>query len=53
LTLHVEATDEDNLRQIQDVITRNFNRFGRRERLTVDWHQPEAPGVAPSNGPVA
>lgn len=53
LTLRVEATDEDNLRQIQDVITRNFNRFGRRERLTVAWHQPETPGVAPSDGSVA
>jgi hypothetical protein len=31
LTLRIEATDEDNLRRIQDVIARNFARFGRRD----------------------
>ncbi len=45
LTLRVEATDENGLRQIQDVLTRDLGRFGRRERLTLNWHRPEAPGV--------
>jgi hypothetical protein len=53
LTLRVDATDEDGLGQIQDVITRNFNRFGRRERLTVDWRRPETPSVASDTGPAA
>jgi hypothetical protein len=45
LTLRVDAVDEDGLGQIQDVITRNFNRFGRREHLTVDWRRLDAPGT--------
>src|SRR6266700_2014910 len=40
LTLRVEATDEEDLRQIQDVLTRDLGRFGRRERLPVKWHRP-------------
>lgn len=51
LILRVEATDEDNLERIQDIITRDFNRFGRRERLTVDWHRPETPGITSNAGP--
>jgi uncharacterized protein DUF2218 len=50
LTLRVEATDEDGLERIQDIITRNFNRFGRREHLTVDWQRPETPSVAFDTG---
>jgi hypothetical protein len=53
LTLHIEATDEDNLRRIQEVITRNFDRFGRREHLTVTWQRPEAPSIQPGAGPAA
>ena len=53
LTLRVEATDEENLGRIQDVITRNFTRFGRRARLTVAWHRSGAPGVASGTGPAA
>ncbi len=48
LVLRVEAADEENLRRIQDVLTRDIDRFGRRERLTVNWHSPEAPGEAPA-----
>jgi len=43
LVLHVEAADEESLRRIQDVITRDLDRFGRRDHLTVNWHRPEAP----------
>jgi hypothetical protein len=53
LTLRVDATDEDGLGRIQDVITRDFNRFGRRERLTVAWRRPETPGVTSDTGPAA
>lgn len=31
LTLRIEATDEENLRRIQDIVTRNFDRFSRRD----------------------
>ncbi|MGF7234571.1 MAG: DUF2218 domain-containing protein [Frankia sp.] len=37
LTLRVEATDEENLRKIQDIIAKDFDRFGRRDGLTVNW----------------
>ncbi|MDT4937040.1 MAG: uncharacterized protein QOG80_711 [Pseudonocardiales bacterium] len=37
LTLRIEATDEEGLGKIQDVITRDLDRFGRRDRLTVAW----------------
>lgn len=42
LTVRIEATDEENLQQIQDIITRDFDRFSRRDPLTVNWRQPEA-----------
>jgi hypothetical protein len=47
LLLRVEATDEDNLRRIQDVITRDLGTFGRRDHLTVNWQQPGAPAATP------
>jgi hypothetical protein len=45
LALRVEATGEDGLRQIQDVIASDLGRFGRRDHLSVNW-QTEAPGAA-------
>lgn len=59
LTVRIEAVDEDGLDQIRDVITRDFERFSRRDPLTVTWHQPETPdassrpeggGVTPRHG---
>jgi hypothetical protein len=47
LTFHIEATDEDGLHQIRDVITRDFERFSRRDPVTVTWHQPETPDTTP------
>lgn len=44
LTVRIDATDEDNLQQIQDIITRDFDRFSRRDPLTVNWRQPEPDG---------
>ena len=41
LTLRVDATDDDALQQIQEIVTRDLERFGRRGRLTVAW-QPTA-----------
>jgi hypothetical protein len=41
LTLLIEAADEDGLRQIQDVISRNFDRFSRRDPLALTWHRHE------------
>ena len=37
LTLRIEANDETGLQQIQDVVTQNLERFGRRDHLTVHW----------------
>jgi hypothetical protein len=37
LAVRVEATDEEDLRQIQDVIARDLDRFGQRDHLTVNW----------------
>ena len=48
LTLRAEATNEENLQRIQDLITRNLERFGRRDHLTVNWQRPEAPTVQAS-----
>ncbi len=37
LTVQVEAADEENLHGVQDVVTGDLERFGRREGLTVVW----------------
>jgi hypothetical protein len=44
LTFRVEANGEENLQQIQDVITRDLDRFARRDGLTVTW-QPASPAL--------
>lgn len=41
LTVHVEAASEENLQRVQGLITRNLERFGRREHLKVTWQQPD------------
>jgi hypothetical protein len=47
LTVRVDATDQQNLHRIQDIITRDIGRFGRRDQLTVTWQRPEPqPGSA-------
>lgn len=45
LRLRIEAGDERNLRRLQDIITRNIERFGRREQLTVTWRPLPPVGV--------
>jgi hypothetical protein len=42
LTVVIEAAGEDGLHQIRDVITRDLERFSRREPLTVTWTRPDA-----------
>ncbi len=43
LTLRAEATDEESLQRIQDLVTGHLERFGRRDHLRVNWHRPHAP----------
>ena len=50
LLLRIEATDEENLRRIQDVISRDFGRFGRQDRLTVAWRRVGIAGIAEGPG---
>jgi hypothetical protein len=42
LELRAEATDEENLRRIQDLLTARLENFGRREHLTVAWRTATA-----------
>lgn len=41
LTLRIEATAEESLRRIQDILTRDLDRFGRRDRLVVNWQDSQ------------
>ncbi|MFD1535578.1 DUF2218 domain-containing protein, partial [Nonomuraea guangzhouensis] len=51
LTLLIEAADEDGLRQIRDVVSRDFERFSQRDPLTVTWHRTETSDAdAPEKG---
>ena len=45
LAVRVEASDEENLRRIQDIVAADLERFGRRGHLTVTWQGPQAPRV--------
>ena len=50
LTVRVEAADEEALQRIQEIVTRDLERFGRRDQLTVTW-PPN--GTAPKPRPPA
>lgn len=39
------ADSEENLQRIQSLITRNLERFGRRDHLNVNWQRPQAPAI--------
>ncbi|MDX3101920.1 DUF2218 domain-containing protein [Nonomuraea angiospora] len=41
LTLSIEAEDEDRLRRLQTLLTRNITRMGRRDNLAVDWNRTD------------
>ena len=47
LAVRAEAADEDSLRRIQDLLTARLQKFGRRERLTVNWRRPETATAEP------
>jgi hypothetical protein len=40
LAVRAEAADEESLRRIQDLLAARLQKFGRRERLTVNWRRP-------------
>jgi hypothetical protein len=40
LAVRAEATDEESLQRIQDLLTARLQKFGRREHLTVTWRRP-------------
>ena len=50
LTLRTEATDEENLRRIQDLVAARLEIFGRRGQLKVNWQRFEAPTAQRSEG---
>ena len=45
LTVRIDATNEEDLQRIQNLITGNLERFGRRDQLKVNWQPPEAPAI--------
>ena len=51
LTLRAEAADEEDLQRVQDIITRDIERFGSREHLKVSWQRLDPPISA--SGPVS
>jgi hypothetical protein len=40
LILRAEAAGEENLRRIQDIVTADLDRFGKRDHLAVTWQRP-------------
>lgn len=47
LTLRAEATDEDNLRRLQDLVAQRLETIGRHDQLIVTWQRPDAPTAQP------
>jgi len=43
LTVRAEAASDESLQRVQDLITRNLERFGRREHLKVTWQPLQTP----------
>ena len=43
LTVRIEASDDASLRAVQGTISRDLERFGRREQLQVIWQSAPAP----------
>jgi hypothetical protein len=43
LTLHLAAACEDNLRRLQDLVSKRVETIGRRDGLTVAWDAPADP----------
>jgi hypothetical protein len=57
LKIRAEASSQDSLAQIQELITKRLEGFGRRERLAVTWQTapdlPAAADTAPFSGTAA
>jgi hypothetical protein len=54
LTVRVEATDRQNLHRIQEILTRDIERFGRRDQLTLTWNGTDAePPARRARTPIA
>jgi hypothetical protein len=56
LTVCLKAADEEGLAQIRDIVTRDFERFTRRNPVTVSWRRSDDPGatlVPPSGAAIA
>lgn len=52
LTLRIEAADEERLLRIQDVLTKDLDRFSGSEQLAIDWRRTDAaPNLARGEGP--
>jgi hypothetical protein len=47
LTLRAETDSEENLKQLQDLVTERLEKFGRRDHLKVNWQRPPSPAVSP------
>jgi hypothetical protein len=37
----------ENLQQVQEIVARDIERFGKREHLKVAWQRPQAPTTQP------
>ena len=48
LTLRAEATSEEDLRRVQDIVAADIERFGKRNQLTVTWQRTQLPSEASS-----
>lgn len=53
LTIRAEARSQEDLVQIQELITRRLEGFGRRERLTVTWQAARDLPAGPDTDPVS
>ncbi|MFG2058744.1 DUF2218 domain-containing protein [Micromonospora sp. NPDC048930] len=47
LTVRIDAADEGGLTQIRDIISRDLERFSRRDPLAVAWQRLESSDAAP------
>ncbi|MEV4297015.1 DUF2218 domain-containing protein [Microbispora rosea] len=52
LTIRIDAPDEEGLARIRDVVTRDFERFSRREPVAVVWQRQETPASPPPGTPL-
>jgi hypothetical protein len=51
ITVLIDAVDDDGAAEIRDIVTRDFERFTRRDPAAVTWQRSETPGAAEPPGP--